>query len=57
VLVGGRGVATWRVSRERVEIEPFARLRSADRAALDVDARDVERFLFSGLADAIDKSA
>jgi hypothetical protein len=45
-LVGGRGVATWRVSRERVELEPFVRLRRADTAALDADARDVERFLF-----------
>jgi hypothetical protein len=47
-LVRGRGVATWRISRERVELEPFARLRRADAAALEADARDVERFLFTG---------
>lgn len=47
-LVGGRAVATWRVSRERVELEPFVRLPRADAEALDADARDVERFLFSG---------
>jgi hypothetical protein len=44
-LVGGRGVATWSASSGRVEIEPFARLSRADRAALEVDAEDVARFL------------
>jgi hypothetical protein len=44
-LVGGRGVATWRISSGRVEIEPFARVSRADRAALEVDAQDVARFL------------
>jgi hypothetical protein len=47
-LIRGRGVATWRISRQGVELEPFVRLRRADAAALDADARDVERFLFSG---------
>jgi hypothetical protein len=44
-LVDGRGVATWRLSSDRVEIEPFARLSGADRAALDAEAEDVVRFL------------
>ncbi|MGN6871257.1 MAG: DNA glycosylase AlkZ-like family protein [Solirubrobacteraceae bacterium] len=44
-LAGGRGVATWRVSSNQVEIEPFARVSRADRAALEIDAEDVERFL------------
>jgi DNA glycosylase AlkZ-like len=47
-LVGGRGVATWRISSDRVEIEPFARVSRADRAALEVDAEDVARFLAPG---------
>jgi Winged helix DNA-binding domain len=44
-LVGGRGVATWRLSSGRVEIKPFARVSRADRAALELDAEDVARFL------------
>jgi len=44
-LVRGRGVATWRVSSDRVEIEPFARVSRADRASLEIDAEDVVRFL------------
>jgi hypothetical protein len=47
-LVGGRGVATWRISHEHVELEPFVRLRRADAEALDADAQDVRRFLFTG---------
>jgi hypothetical protein len=44
-LLSGRGVATWRVSYGQVELEPFARLSRADRAALESDAHDVARFL------------
>jgi winged helix DNA-binding protein len=44
-LADGRGVATWRVSSDQVEIEPFARVSRADRAALEIDAQDVVRFL------------
>jgi hypothetical protein len=44
-LVRGRAVATWRMPAGRVVIEPFARLARSDRAALEDDARDVERFL------------
>ncbi|MBV9416983.1 MAG: AlkZ family DNA glycosylase, partial [Solirubrobacterales bacterium] len=44
-LVRGRGVATWRLTAGRVELEPFGRLARADAAALDADAEDVLRFL------------
>lgn len=47
-LVGGRGVATWRVSSDQVEVEPFARVSRADRAALEIDAEEVARFLAIG---------
>jgi hypothetical protein len=32
----------------RVELEPFGRLAKVDRAALDAEAADVERFLAPG---------
>jgi hypothetical protein len=35
----------WRFPKGRVELEPFEKLRRADAAALERDARDVERFL------------
>ena len=44
-LVEGRAVARWRLREGRVELEPFGRLAKADRAALDAEAADVERFL------------
>ncbi len=44
-MVDGRAVATWRLARGRVEIEPLGRVTKAARAALDVDAAEVERFL------------
>jgi uncharacterized protein YcaQ len=44
-LVEGRGVATWTMPKGKVELAPFGRLSKATRAALDVDAADVERFL------------
>jgi hypothetical protein len=44
-LVNGRAAATWSVRAGKVAIEPFAPLAGADAAALDADARDVERFL------------
>jgi DNA glycosylase AlkZ-like len=44
-LVRGRAVATWRLSGEKVELNPFARLARAEREALKADARDVARFL------------
>lgn len=44
-MVGGRAVATWRLIKGRVAIEPLARIAKKDRAALDADAADVERFV------------
>ena len=46
-LVRGRPVATWTISRQRVELQAFAPLARADRQMLDADARDVMRFLAS----------
>jgi hypothetical protein len=44
-LVRGRAVATWSIPRGKVEISPWGRISAADRAALDAEASDVERFL------------
>ncbi|MEA2308512.1 MAG: hypothetical protein QOI65_798 [Thermoleophilaceae bacterium] len=44
-LVGGRGVATWRLRGRDVEIEPFRRIARADLAALEADGEDVLRYL------------
>ena len=44
-LVRGRAVATWTISRQKVELQPFGRLARADREALETDARDLARFL------------
>jgi hypothetical protein len=44
-LVDGRAAALWSIRAGTVEIAPFARLAAADTAALEADARDVERFL------------
>lgn len=44
-LVDGRAAATWTMSNQRLALEPFRRLRPADRAALEADAMDVARFL------------
>ena len=46
-LVRGRAAATWRLSRNDVELEPFGRLSKAERLALATDADDVKRFLRS----------
>ena len=46
-MVEGRAVATWRLSRGKVEIEPLGRVSPAARAALDEDSADVERFMES----------
>ena len=43
-LVGGRAVATWRLVRGKVSIEHLERVKSADAAALEEDARRVEAF-------------
>jgi Winged helix DNA-binding domain len=44
-LVRGRAVATWRIAKGEIAIEPFAPVKRADAAALEADAADVRRFL------------
>ncbi len=44
-LVRGQAVATWGLQAGKVRIDPFAGLAAADFAALEKDARAVERFL------------
>ena len=44
-MVEGRAVATWRLAKGKVAIEPLGRISKATRAALDADAADVERFM------------
>jgi Winged helix DNA-binding domain len=44
-MVKGRAVASWRLVEGRVGIEPLERIAGRDRAALDADAADVERFM------------
>jgi hypothetical protein len=44
-LLRGHAAGTWTISAQRVELGPFDRLRPADHAALENEARDVARFL------------
>lgn len=44
-MVKGRAVATWRLSRGKVAIEPLGRIAKQANAALAADAADVERFM------------
>jgi Winged helix DNA-binding domain len=44
-LVRGRAVASWKLVKGEVVLEPFDGLARADRAALEDDARDVVRYL------------
>jgi hypothetical protein len=44
-MVGGRGVATWRLTDSAVTIEPFAAISDADARALRDDAVALTRFL------------
>lgn len=44
-LVGGRAVATWRIERRTVRIEPFQAVSTSDRDALDRDAAALPRWL------------
>jgi winged helix DNA-binding protein len=44
-MVRGRAVARWKRADGRLELDPFRRIAKADRAALERDAEDVERFL------------
>jgi hypothetical protein len=44
-LAGGRAVATWRLGRDAIALEPFARLPKAQAAALAADALEVISYL------------
>jgi len=44
-LVRGRAVATWRLARGEISLEPFGRLSRAERSALQADGEDVLRYL------------
>lgn len=44
-MVKGRAVATWRLNRGKVTIEPLERVTKAATAALAAEAADVERFM------------
>jgi hypothetical protein len=46
-MVKGRAVATWRLARGKVTIEPLGRITKQANAALAADAADVERFMAS----------
>jgi hypothetical protein len=43
--VEGRAVATWRMARGEVSLEPLGRITRRDAKALEADAADVVRFL------------
>lgn len=43
--VGGRAVGTWKLNKGKVAFGPLDRIAKRDRAALEADAADVERFL------------
>ncbi|HEX2084124.1 MAG TPA: winged helix DNA-binding domain-containing protein [Solirubrobacteraceae bacterium] len=44
-MVGGRAVATWRLTDGKVELSPLEEIAAEDAAALEEDAADVRRFL------------
>jgi hypothetical protein len=44
-MVDGRAVATWKLNRGKVTIEPLGKIPKHAVAALEVDAHDVERFM------------
>jgi hypothetical protein len=46
-LVGGRAVATWSLTRDRVTLTPFTAMSATDEANLEADAADVVEFLLS----------
>jgi hypothetical protein len=46
-MVKGRAVARWRLTGGKVSIEPLSRITKKATAALEVEARDVERFMAS----------
>jgi len=44
-MVDGRAVATWRLDRGRVSVEPLGRIARMAAAELEADAAEVERFI------------
>jgi hypothetical protein len=44
-MVDGRAVATWKLNRGKVTIEPLGRIARKATAVLEADAADVERFM------------
>jgi hypothetical protein len=44
-MANGRAVATWRLARGELELEPFGRVRRDVLTALEADGEDVARFL------------
>ncbi|HXR31216.1 MAG TPA: winged helix DNA-binding domain-containing protein [Solirubrobacterales bacterium] len=46
-MVDGRAVATWRLNRGKVAVEPLGRIAKKATVALEADAADVERFMAS----------
>jgi hypothetical protein len=44
-MVGGRAVATWKLVKGKVEIDPLGPISKKARAALDAEAADIERFM------------
>lgn len=44
-MVDGRAVATWKLNRGKVKIEPLGPIAKKAMAALEADAADVERFM------------
>jgi hypothetical protein len=44
-MVGGRSVATWALTRDKVTLSPFASMSKKDASALDADAAAVVEFL------------
>jgi hypothetical protein len=44
-MVNGRAVASWRLNRGKVTIQPLGRIAKGATAALATDATDVERFM------------
>ena len=47
-MVDGRAVATWKLNRGEVTIEPLGRITKKAAATLETDAADVERFMAAG---------
>ncbi len=47
-LVGGRAVAVWGLAKGKVEIKPLGKVTKKADAALERDAREVERYMSAG---------